>query len=319
MHRSGSALYILHDVDGNGYNDVFALAVRGEGPEVAEFANIHDYTRLYKPDPEMVKFYVRLFYQRNGTLEPADLVSVGEQLVVDSYAPRSVVEGARVPFAVSIVFTTPQGRVREWVIFTDGKPGRFRIQERTGELPRIEDIDGDGIVDVVMYEEDFEVGIGNETYMTWYRWSGNDFVRHRSVNVVRNLRTFLSESIDLAKEGDWAGFSSVAISENETIDVTSLISFEVFQRVFSLAAADESFRNTEIGEEDRIRRAVYPEIRENPFTQRDAMGFYFPLTVRFETSGGRNHLYTARVYMAPNPFGERQFFFGIGEALPSEG
>ena len=89
--------------------------------------------------------------------------------------------------------------------------------------------------------------------------------------------------------------------------------FEVFGNVFRLATAAEPFRNAEIVPEDDIRRAVYPVIRENPFSQRDGIGSFFPLTVRFETAGGRNHLYTARVYMLADPFGERQFTFGLAQ------
>ena len=36
-------------------------------------------------------------------------------------------------------------------------------------------------------------GDGNETYMTSYRWNGDNFVHHKTVNVVRNLRSFLAE------------------------------------------------------------------------------------------------------------------------------
>ena len=88
-------------------------------------------------------------------------------------------------------------------------------------------------------------------------------------------------------------------------------SFDVFPHVFTLAAVEDAFQNQPITKVDTIRRAVYSEIRENPFSQRDLSGFFFPLSVRFETSAGRNHLYTTRVYMLTNPFGERQFTFLI--------
>ena len=313
VHRNGSALYLLHDLDGNGYNDVFTLAVRGDKREVAEFANVNDYTRLYRAEREAVRFYLRLFYQRNGTLEPADLVSLGERLVVDSFLPRTIVRSNNLPFVAAIVFTTPQGRIREWVIFSGGKPTRFSMQERTGEIPRIEDIDGDGVIDVIIYEESFEIGIGNETYLTLYRWDGSNYRRQATINTVRNLQAFLTESFALVQVEDWAGFSESALSDEfrSRVPVEDQQGFGVFRRVFSLAAVDVSFRNTLIGAEEDIKRAVYPEIRENPFIQRDDNGFFFPLTVRFESAGGRNHLYTARIYLLTDPFSGRQFSFGV--------
>ncbi|MBN1685012.1 MAG: hypothetical protein JW852_00075 [Spirochaetales bacterium] len=315
VHRSGSAVYLLHDIDGNGYSDVFALAVRVDRREAAEFTNINDYTRLYRAERDPAKFYLRLFYQRNGTLVPADLVSLGERMVVDSFYPQAIVEGKNIPFAVSIVFTTEQGRVREWVIFTGGKPGRFSIQERTGELPRVEDIDNDGVIDVVIYEEIYEIGIGNETYMTWYSWDGADFARRKAVNIVRNLREFLKAVFDTICERDWYTFSDRGLSMEMRARAPDVdySDFDVFHHVFTLATVEESFKNQAITEEQTIKRAVYPEITENPFSQRDGAGFFFPLSVRFETSSGRNHLYTVRVYMLPNPFGERQFAFAIEE------
>jgi hypothetical protein len=313
VHRSGTALYLLHDIDGDGYNDVFALAVRGDEREAAEFANVHDYTRLYKAEREAARFYLRLFYQKNGALIPGDLVSLGERLVVDSFQPFALIEGKNTPFVVSIVFTTLQGRVREWVIFAGDKPSRFSMQERTGEIPRIEDIDSDGVIDVVIYEETFEIGIGNETYLTWYRWNGADFSRRGTVNVVRNLRSFLEDSFESIRNGDWGDFSqhTLSVETRAALPDEELAGFEIFHRVFALAATDESFRNQAVSPGEDIRKTVYPEIRENPFSQRDSAGFFFPLTVRFETSTGRNHLYTTRVYMLPNPFGERQFGFFV--------
>ena len=313
VHKSGTALYLLHDIDNNGYGDIFALAVRGDEREAAEFANVHDYTRLYRAEREAARFYLRLFYQRNGTLIPADLVSLGERLVVDSFRPLAIVEGKNSPFAVSIVFTTLQGRVREWVIFAGDKPSRFSMQERTGEIPRIEDIDADGVIDVVIYEETFEIGIGNETYLTWFGWNGSEFSKRATVNVVRNLREFLNTAFEAIRDGDWSAFSRHALSSSvrETIPTAELAGFDIFHRVFALAAAEESFRNQPVNPGEEIRKTVYPEIRENPFSQRDSLGFFFPLTIRFETTSGRNHLYTTRVYMYPNPFGGSQFTFSL--------
>lgn len=313
VHRSGSAVYLLHDLDGNGYSDVFALALRVETREDAEFANIHDYTRLYKPERKAARFYLRLFYQRNGTLVPADLVSLGERLVMDSFHPQAIVEGENSPFAVSIAFTTLQGRVREWIIFAGGEPGRFSMQERAGEIPVIEDIDSDGVIDVLIYEKVYEIGIGNETYITWYRWNGFEFAPVATVNIVRNLREFLETAFDLINRREWESFSEHALSKSirGMYPKEMYSGFSVFQQAFELAVVEESFKNRPLDPSESIRRAVYPEIRENPFSQRDSTGFFFPLSVRFKTDSGHNHLYTTRVYMLPNPFGERQFTFSL--------
>ena len=315
VHRSGSAVYLLHDIDGNGYADVFALALRVDRREDAEFANINDYNRLHRADRKAAKFYLRLFYQRNGTLLPGDLVSLGERLVMDSFYPQAIVEGKNLPFAVSIVFTTLQGRVREWVIFSGGKPGRFSMQERAGEIPRVEDIDSDGVIDVVIYEKSYEIGIGNETYLTWYGWDGNGFSRRATVNVVRNLRGFLETAFELIGQEEWNDFSDHGFSDTmRGIAAEEEYSgFSVFKHVFTLAAVDESFKNQAIHEGEVIKRVIYLEIRENPFSQRDSIGFFFPLSVRFETNTGRNHLYTTRVYMLSNPFQEHQFSFSFEE------
>ena len=67
--------------------------------------------------------------------------------------------------------------------------------------------------------------------------------------------------------------------------------------------------NRPLPEDARISQIVHAEIIENPFSHSDENGAFFALTVRIETTGGSRHLYGAKVFMAPNPFQARQFFF----------
>jgi hypothetical protein len=314
VRRNGSAYRLLHDLDGNGYNDAFVLAVKTESREEADFEKVHDFSRLYHKDREELEFFIQLFYQRKGTLVSGELVSLGKRLVLDSFHPQTIVSGHNSPFAAAAVFTTPQGRVREWIIFDNGKTASFTMLEKSGVLPQIEDIDLDGILDVVMHEQMYDAAIGNETYLTWYRWNGSAYIRHKTVNVVRNLRMFLQDSFALVRDEDWPGFSRYALSKsvrNQIDHDDGKGDFHIFKRIFTPAPSTESLRNEVINPDDDFRNAVYPDIHENPFSERDSLGFFFPLTVRFETGNGRKHLYNARVYMLSNPFAMSQFSFGV--------
>ena len=313
IHDQGKALFLLHDLDGNGYTDVFALVAELSSFEEADYSQITDYARLFEPDRKAVGFFVRLFYQKDGDLQLGPLIPLGRQFVFESFLSQEVMKGENVPFAAAVTFATTQGRLRRWIIFNNDTSSVFTFQERSGRLPQIEDIDDDGIIDVVMHEEDFEAGIGNETYLSWYRWNGSKFALYKTVNVVRNLRLYLRTVMGLIEKERWRDLSEAALSREVLNELRSrgLSDFDMFGLMFRIAGSGASYRNEPISPDLDIKRAVYPQIRENPFIQRDDGGFFFPLTIRFETRQGGNHLYTARVYMLANPFEERQFTFGL--------
>ena len=313
IHREGRPFTISHDLDSNGYNDIFLVTIAAGDEADADFGAISDYSRLFDPDPTEMEFILRCYLQLDGDLQAHQTQSLGPRIVFDSFIPRSIVEGMNDPFAVSLGFQTLKGPVKEWLIFSQGDLTRFTLEERLGVVPEIGDIDEDGIVDVVIYDEDYEVGVGHETYLTWYRWDGSRFVEFKTTNVVRNLNRFLKESLDNVGKDRWSRFVEVALPpvQVELLRGEGVSDFEIFSMLFRPVDPGESFRSEPLESGIQVRRAVYPDIFENPFSQRDSGGAFFTLTVRFETAERRNFLYTSRVYMRKNPFQERQFIFAV--------
>ena len=68
VHHEGDAVFLLHDLDGNGYTDVFALVVQVESIEEAAYSRISDYVRLYESERKITDFFIQLFFQREGDL-----------------------------------------------------------------------------------------------------------------------------------------------------------------------------------------------------------------------------------------------------------
>ena len=132
------------------------------------------FSRLFEAGTE-VEMALAVFLQRGGTLVLHTQVPLGRKTVFDSLRIQPIVVGRSVPFAVSAGFQTGTGSVREWVIFTGNGISRFSLDERLNSQPRIEDLDGDGVIDVVVRDQGYEAGIGYESYLTWFRWNGVSF------------------------------------------------------------------------------------------------------------------------------------------------
>ncbi len=282
-------------------------------------------SRLFDPDASDLQFSLGVFRQSSGTIALRHVIPVGSYRVFDSFSTQWIEEASTLPYAFLLSFLTDEGRIMEWVIFpnpesdsasdsetsTNGVPTKgieqMTLKEHLGSTPRIGDIDGDGIVDIILHEKVFEVGIGYETYLTWYRWNGELFEQEKMVNIVRSLRTFLDESFTLLRNGKWREFSD-RVKPEPSEEIESYRAF-LFDEVLELIQL-ESFTNDPIGDDERIRRAVYPNILENPFARADETGSYFPLNVRFETRRGKIHFYRMIVYLSSNPFVGDRFFFG---------
>ncbi len=318
--QGNAPLAIYHDFDSDGYDEVFVPAVeRATDSGLIDAREITNQTRLYSPETDVFVFRLYAFFQRCADLVLWSDELLGAYRVLESFELVRIVAGRPDPVAVVVTFMTLQGSASEWVVFSESAISRLSLRKRIGSRPAVGDIDGDGVIDIVLSNESFEPGIGYETYLSWLKWTGTSFELHDSANVVRSLREFLDDAIEEIEQGRLASFLLRVGSDPEdtpTDASDTALRDEVFGAVFHLAPSPAHFTNRPLPPDARITRIVYSQIFENPFTGIDSDGRsvsrddFFPLTVRVETDAGSVHLYTARVFMASNPFRSRRFFFG---------
>ena len=165
---------------------------------------------------------------------------------------------------------------------------------------RLEDIDGDGTIDLLLRERAMEEGIGFETFLSWQRWNGRAFVEHRSTNVVRNLNTFLHTARALMLGGEGGALLAFAVEAAEVnrLRRRGLNDAQILVQALGL-------RGSGLEQWPEVREVVLPEVLEDPFSADGTCR----LTYRLVDSAGVPYIAVAQLRMLPNPFGERQFGF----------
>jgi len=242
------------------------------------------------------------------------LIDLGQRRVFEALTRTPLSAGRAVPLVVTVSFLNPDGREQELLVFDNaGGSPRYRrsLVERLGARSWLEDIDGDGTLDILTRERVLEEGVGYETFLTWSRWNGRAFVDAATRNVLRGLAGFLAsvrEALLAADRHRLTELTELAADGRELarLRARGLNEGQALAALLGLKAAG-------LQELPRVTEVVFPQILEDPFSARDATGQYFELTYRLVDENGLAYLPTARLYMLRNPFGERQFAFRAGE------
>jgi hypothetical protein len=312
VHKRGRIITVMYDLDKNGYDDVFILSVDVALRDEASFSRLSDFSRLFKEGELPVDFFLSVFLQSNGKLVWMYRIPIGRKMVLDRLEPLTLVKGKIFPFGVSAVFQTPDGFEKEWVIFSNyNKFSFFTVKESLSVHSITDDIDGDGVLDVVIAEQGFEEGTGYETYLTWYRWNGREFKEWKHANIVRSLSRYFEDLGKRIAAKDYKAASALMTPPDtyRSQEREGLSDFDIFaSHLEVMNETDPESVFLEIRDR-RVVRVVFPEVLENPFTVNEGGGWVFPVTMRFVCEDGSSCLFRARVMMHRNPFSERQFFF----------
>ena len=310
-------VFLLHDLDKNGYPDAVSLFVRLEEQENGEedykpvdLKRLSDFTRLYAPDAESFGCMVKVFFQEEGVLSEKYNVDLGQRVVLEGFRQISLKPSENGPFSVSVSFQSPEGSVEEWLFFTDGEPGRFTLRETLSSYHEIRDVDEDGFLDVLYFEKSFEAGMGYETYITWFRWNGETFEEYKVTNILRKLNSFLSEVRAYMIEEKWKLFFSHALSDERVrwYKKKGLEPEQTLKQIFTLLGEPNDDKSPPPLSELQIEDVIFPELLENPFQQTKRGSYIFPLRVRVISEEGE-FVYISRILLLENPFQNSPFSF----------
>ncbi len=309
--KGNELLAVYEDLDGNGYLDACVLCVEDQDPGRATFEVLSDDSRLYLEVLQPFTCSIQFFLQKNGKLYRSGIARLGRKLVLESFTELRLGDDSSLPAGAAAQFKTRGGSVREWALFLPEGISRFTIYESLSIIPVIDDIDGDGVIDVVVHHQGFEEGSGYETFMIWYKWNGNGFVEHRSTNIVRNLNAYLDKAAEFLTAGEWEAFIHKALSpaEEDRFREAGLSFYRMLPYIFDCGLeSDESpFKDT--SQPVEFIQVVFPDFYETPFSREDVNRFNIPLQVRLVTGDHDVYLCSAVIYMKRNPFQEEQFGF----------
>ncbi len=301
----GRVPLLLQDLNRDGHPECLAVAVKDRTLKPADIEALSEPSRLFDA-PEV--HFVLLFYGNfQGSLRRPVLIDLGQRRVFEALTRTPLSAGRAVPLVVTVSFLNPDGREQELLVFDNaGGSPRYRrsLTERLGSRSWLEDIDGDGTLDILSREKVLEEGVGYETFLSWSRWNGKAFVEAASRNVLRSLAGYLASVREALLAADRGRLVELAAEGRELarLRARGLNEEEALAALLGLKSAG-------LRELPRVTEAVFPQILEDPFSARDATGLYFELTYRLVDENGLSYLPTARLYMLRNPFGDRQFAF----------
>lgn len=304
LKKHGRAIVILHDVDQDGNPEAFALGIDSEKKNYNAL-QLADYSRLYAENPEAVKFYLLTFENKQGELHLQRSIDLGEWYVFDFFTKLQLDINNSLPVMILASFQARHGTEQKLFIFNDisGRPIYQKTLEQTLSVQSmLEDINGDGIVDLIIQENTMEEGTGSETFLTWHRWNGKTFYEYRTTNIVRNLNNFLKGAKKLILEGRHKEFIRFSV---DPLRAGAL-------KKAGFKDSEISLRSLGIKDPElliEINEVQFPDIFENPFSSRDKKGYYFNPAFKIVDQNGSTVVTDATLYMMINPFGKKQFVF----------
>ncbi len=308
-------LFFLHDIDADDTDDILLLAVGADGPDKAAFGQLSDFRRLFDPEGEDISFSVEVFLRKSEGIIHAKSIDGGSRRVCSEFAEFLFPTTHGLPYGLTLLFPAIDGKEHLWVFFpSPGKHSVFSFREKADVKAYIRDIDGNGIPDLLLFEDVFEDSTGYETYITWFRWDGSNFRKHRSTNIVRNLRKFFDTAGDLLLLRNWKRFLDFTLAVRDA---------ETARKKDAAAALDEIFKFSPVhgvldpGEgpsfsmemlKKNVTEVVFPDVLENPFPLGPGGPESFLFTFRVAVDG-EYLFFTARLGMNPNPFSGKMFYF----------
>jgi hypothetical protein len=314
--KNGKPLFFTCDIDADGNEDLFILTVTTPHREKTDFAYLSDFRRLFDPGDEEITFHIMVFLRKSSGVTPAKIVQIGTGHVLAAFEEIPFRSPGKPPFGMSLIFPTAAGREHVWIIFSSlPRHTVFKFQERADVKAFIHDIDGNGIIDLLLFEDVFEDSTGYETYITWHRWDGTTYRKHRTTNIVRNLKNFFETSKEFLLSGNLRQFLTYSLTPKDaalsrTLGIPKTLS-RILKPVFFDGSSPEIAEYSDFDPDllkNTISDVVYPEVFENPFTLRENGPDSFPLTIRV-TADEENYFFTARLAMNINPFGGKMFHF----------
>jgi len=299
LYAGGRIPLLLHDLDQDGNQECLSVATSVQSLE--EAGRLSDPERLFRDDSPRVPFFLLVFPNRAGRMERPQVLPLGEHLVFRSLRKVPLSRGRPLPLVVTAAFQVREGEETELFVFDAGLSRHHRtLVENMSNQARLQDIDGDGTLDLLLREKAMEEGTGFETFLSWHRWNGRAFTEHKTTNVVRNLNAFLQTTRGLMLAGTRRELLAFAVepAEINRLRRRGLPDSQILVQALGLGSSA-------LAEWPDAREVVLPQVLEDPFSGEGACR----LTYRLVDSAGVPYIAAAQLRMVPNPFGERQFGF----------
>ncbi len=302
------------DLTGDGVAEVCLFTVSG-GDDASSLEVLSDISRTVNEKELEARFAVAVFEIVAGRATLLEELEAGTSAVLRDVGMRRLNQDDSLPVAFYFDFADASGQKLVWIVHGGGdRVSRMVLRKDALFGSEVEDIDDDGVLDIIRSERHLEDGTGYETFVTWLRWNGRTYEEHRTTNIVRNLNAFLKRAARRLGSGDFRGFAEIALSPRvlERLDREGVAPLGMIDRMLRPATASiDSFSELTApsGDADTrsgIEGAEFPRYFENPFP---SPGGTVTVPVRVVCCGGLSAVFETTVAMAENPFDAPQYYF----------
>ncbi|MFQ3620755.1 MAG: hypothetical protein SNJ78_07400 [Spirochaetales bacterium] len=315
LQQEGFPYALLYDLDGDGMEDVFLLGVKKTGKAIitTDVKVLSDYSRVFE-SAAIQPFVLHVFLRRHSIPSLLRSIDLGERRALGVFRILEIKHSARLPFGIEVTFPSRTGVEKVWILVSSSSRFEvFTFQEQQNIKSYARDINGDGFLDLVVFENLFEDSVGYETYASWYRWTGTTYRRSKTVNLLRNLREFLRTIKQQILRKDWNAFFQFALQPQDAAFAKGAGIEVALSKIFRAPPPPVYFsRETETSGlsiellEKKFQEIVFPEILENPFSLREDGPESFLLNFRLILPE-ESYVLSTRISLYKNFFGERMF------------
>ena len=275
--EKGSPLHIASDFRRDSCPEYYFLFAEGKPDEIMTRENVSDIKNLYRGGSAHRKYLLAVYLYRGGSEKPLfiqDGIIILEGKGSLSFFDTILIDTRRKISGLNAGFVTSEGIFEEILTFDPkGSFSRSTVKNTISDHTRKVDIDEDGVIELIRYEQVFVDGSGAETFITKYSFDGQRFRPVKSINTVKDLRSFLAAAEEFLEAGNIERFINFAVSPQILGNLRSAgISREgILERIFYPAKKDDSTFigiNRMLSSRENSGKKIdfiFPEILENPF------------------------------------------------------
>ena len=314
VHRRGKIRFIEEDLGNNGESEFYFLYAFGESAEESEESFLAD-KRNFIDESLSEKYLLAVYKPVSGQLSLTDIIPLKFRPLLKNFSVNSLSDDS-MQRAVSVSFTGEDGISDNFItVSKNGKYSVFSMNNTLTEFNRIEDIDSDGFLEVLRYENLFEEGLGYETFITRFELTDSGFSSAGSLSIVRNLKKFLAVAEKTLESKNIEVFLKQSVPEKKLAELKgrNLSGRSIIRKIFyPVKKENELFPdiNVFIKNGNKID-FVFPDIVENPFRfDRDNV-YNFTTYVKVSSESRDEAIYIVKIYMNENPFDSPRFSFHV--------
>ena len=314
VHRRGKIRFIEEDLGNNGESEFYFLYAFGESAEESDESFLAD-KRNFIDESLSEKYLLAVYKPVSGQLSLTDIIPLKFRPLLKNFSVNSLSDDS-MQRAVSVSFTGEDGISDNFItVSKNGKYSVFSMNNTLTEFNRIEDIDSDGFLEVLRYENLFEEGLGYETFITRFELTDSGFSSAGSLSIVRNLKKFLAVAEKTLESKNIEVFLKQSVPEKKLAELKgrNLSGRSIIRKIFyPVKKENELFPdiNVFIKNGNKID-FVFPDIVENPFRfDRDNV-YNFTTYVKVSSESRDEAIYIVKIYMNENPFDSPRFSFHV--------